>query len=233
MLRRDGFKKPSSRYLPKIAIIFDDLGYDYDIARALIHIDLPISLSLLPLAPYRGKIVTEARKRGSELMLHLPMEPKSYPDLSPGPGAVYTHMRAEEIERTLGDHLDRIPGVRGVNNHMGSLFTERRDKMELVLRELKRRNLFYVDSRTTAGTVAYELAKKMGIPVGKRSAFLDNDLNSRAIEFQFERLLGLARHSGKAIGIGHPHTETLKVLMKYHDRLQKDFKVVPASQLVN
>jgi len=167
------------------------------------------------------------------LLLHLPMEPKGYPRLKPGPGALLIDMGTKEINKIIGASVKQIPGLRGVNHHMGSNFTERADKMSLVLTEIKKRKLFYVDSRTTIKTVAYNQAKKMGVPVAKKSVFLDHDLSSKAIKFQFERLLGMARYSGTAVGIGHPHKETLQILKEYLDRLKKEYNVVPVSELVS
>jgi hypothetical protein len=115
---------------------------------------------------------------------------------------------------------------------MGSSFTENREKMLIVLRELKRRNLFYVDSRTTRGTVGFELAKTLDLPVGKRSVFLDNDLAPRAISIQMERLMSMAKQRGAAIGIGHPHRETLEVLNQYVSKLNREFHMVPVAELV-
>jgi uncharacterized protein len=217
---------------PKIAIVIDDMGYDLDLATAFMDLDLPLSLSVLPLAPRTADIVYEANRRGTELLLHLPMEPKDYPDLDPGPGAVLTNMDERRIRKTINNDIDQIPGIRGVNHHMGSRFTERPDKMKIVLRELKRRNLFYLDSRTTNLTVAYDLAKDMGVPAAKKDVFLDNDLSSKSIRFEMERLLGIARYSGIAIGIGHPHKETLDILRDYEGILRTEFKVVPVSELV-
>jgi polysaccharide deacetylase 2 family uncharacterized protein YibQ len=217
---------------PKIAIVIDDMGYDLDLATAFMDLDLPLSLSVLPLAPRTADIVYEANRRGTELLLHLPMEPKDYPDLDPGPGAVLTNMDERRIRKTINNDIDQIPGIRGVNHHMGSRFTERPDKMKIVLRELKRRNLFYLDSRTTNLTVAYDLAKDMGVPAAKKDVFLDNDLSSKSIRFEMERLLGIARYSGIAIGIGHPHKETLDILKDYEGILRTEFKVVPVSELV-
>jgi polysaccharide deacetylase 2 family uncharacterized protein YibQ len=159
------------------------------------------------------------------------MEPKDYPDLNPGPGAVLTNMDERRIRKTINNDIDQVPGIRGVNHHMGSKFTERSEKMKIVLRELKRHNLFYLDSRTTNLTVAYNLAKDMGVPAARKDVFLDNDLSSKAIGFQMERLLGISRYSGIAIGIGHPHKETLDVLKEYAGILKKEFKVVPVSEL--
>ena len=226
-------KKPSHKGLPKIAIIIDDLGYDRHMAISFLKLDLPLCFSMLPLAPYTKDIGHEANKRGRDLILHLPMEPNNFPSHNPGPGALMTDMDEEEIRWTLDGHLRRIPGVRGVNNHMGSYFTARQDKMDVVLRELKERGLFYVDSRTTTQTIGFDLAKKMGLPVAKRNVFLDNDLSPNAIRFQMERLLGIARYAGRAIGIGHPHEETLRILRHYLPKLKTDFKVVPVSKLVS
>ncbi|MFH1490083.1 MAG: divergent polysaccharide deacetylase family protein [Pseudomonadota bacterium] len=231
-LTEDGSRRPLPQRLPKVSIIIDDLGYDFKTAKALINLDLPLTLSLLPLAPYRENIVKAAVKKGSELMLHLPMEPRDYPRLNPGPGALFSKMDDEEIRNLMGEHLNRIPGVRGVNNHMGSYFTERRDKMRIVLEEIRKRGLFFVDSRTTSGTIAFDVAESMGIGAGKRSVFLDNDPAPKAVIFQLERLMGAARHSGSAIGIGHPHRETLRILKEFQQRLNVEFEMVPVSELV-
>ena len=227
-----GHEEKSYEGLPRIALIIDDLGYDLDMAISFFQLDLPLTFSVLPIAPHTETIVQEAKRRGRELMLHLPMEPKNYPSLNPGPGALLTEMDETEIRQTLEAHLSRIEGSRGVNHHMGSRFTERDDKMGIVLRELKKRNLFYIDSRTTKKTVALEMATKMGLPSGRRHVFLDNELSPKRIRFQVERLLGMARRSGTAIGIAHPHKETLKALKEYQHRLGNGVKMVPASELV-
>jgi hypothetical protein len=141
-------------------------------------------------------------------------------------------MDAREIRGTMRRHLDEIPGIVGVNNHMGSCFTERRDKMKVVLTELKERRLFFVDSRTTRETVGYRLARQLGVPAAQRSVFLDNNLSRKAIRFQMERLLRIAKQEGCAIGIGHPHPDTFELLRDYGDRLEGEVEVVPASELV-
>jgi polysaccharide deacetylase 2 family uncharacterized protein YibQ len=218
--------------LPRLAVIIDDLGYDPDAAFLFREIDLPLTMAILPATPHAKDIARAARKKGFEIMLHLPMEPKNYPHLRPGPGALLTKMDAREIRETMRHHLDEIPGIVGVNNHMGSCFTERRDKMKIVLTELKERRLFFVDSRTTRETVGYPLGRQLGVPVAQRSVFLDNNLSQKAITFQVERLLRIAKQKGHAIGIGHPHSDTFEVLRGYTDRLESEVEVVPASKLV-
>lgn len=224
--------KKGGKDLPKIALIIDDLGYERVLAKAFIQMDLPITLSFLPQSPH-GKLLTgAAAKMGKEVMLHAPMERNDFSRSGLGPGALLSDMGDDEIRRTLMNDLEDMTAVKGVNNHMGSHFTKQADKMAAVLRELHRWKLYFVDSRTTPETIAFDLARKMGVPTAKRDVFLDNDLSEKAIRFQMERLVGIAKQSGHAIGIGHPHEETLAVLQDYFLPLKERVDVVPVSHLV-
>lgn len=232
LIYKKDWKKPSE-VLPKIAIIIDDIGNDYKLASSLIDSNIPVTLSVMPSSAYAKDIAEKARKKGIEVILHLPMEPKNYPDVNPGPDALLTKMDERQIKAIINKDLKMVPGVSGVNNHMGSYFTEREDKMSYVLKELKKRGLFYLDSRTTSNSIGFRLAGEMDVPAAKKDVFLDNDLSTKAIKYQMERLIGIARYSGKAIGIGHPHQVTLDVLREYAEILKTDLKVVPVSELVN
>lgn len=218
---------------PKIAIIIDDLGYDESLAREFIDLDLPLTLSILPFTPYTGSIAHRARQGGREVMLHLPMEPRSYPRLNPGDGVLLVSMERDTILKVLDMDLSEIPFVAGVNNHMGSRFTENKEKMMVVLGELKRRGLYFVDSKTSRNSVAFDLAKQIEIRTARRDIFLDNDLSEGSLGVQMDRLLNLARHRGQAIGIGHPHKETLWFLTRLQLILKKEAEVVPVSRLVS
>lgn len=217
---------------PKVAIIIDDLGYDSALAFSFLKLNLELSFSILPSAPFTDIIVREANNKGREIILHQPMEPKDYPSVDPGPGALFLSMNQRDIRQILDKNLREIRGAKGVNNHMGSSFTKSREKMLLVLQEFKNRGLFYVDSRTTRGTVGFEQAKRIGLPAAERTLFLDNNQDPKAIRVQIELLLEIARDFGSAIGIGHPYNETLEILEKYQNRLKEEFDVVPVSELV-
>jgi polysaccharide deacetylase 2 family uncharacterized protein YibQ len=217
---------------PRVSIIIDDLGYDLDLAKSLMGLDLGVSLSVLPVAPFTKKIVEAAQEKKYEVILHLPMEAETYRHEDAGPGALLTNMSEKEIKRLLEEHLKRVPGARGVNNHMGSRFTESEDKMGILMKELKRRGLFYVDSRTTSRTVALEVAQRLGVPAAKRDVFLDNDLSQEAMTFQLQRLLTISRQSGRAIGIAHPHPETVTFLRQNLPLLKREASVVCVSEIV-
>jgi len=126
-----------------------------------------------------------------------------------------------------------MPGVKGVNNHMGSYLTTRPDKMASVMAELKERGLFFIDSRTTTRTVAFQAAQKMGVPAASRAVFLDNDPHPKAQAFQLKRLIGIARQKGEAIGICHPHKESAEFLKRYERKLKSYVNLVKVSALTH
>jgi polysaccharide deacetylase 2 family uncharacterized protein YibQ len=229
----DAFLPPRHLSYPRISIIIDDLGYDSSLAKAFIKIGLPLTFSVLPFAPNTRSIAQKAKREGREIMLHLPMEPISYPAINPGDGVLLVSMDKEMILEMLNRDLSQIPFVVGVNNHMGSRFTENEEKMMIVLAELKRRGLYFIDSRTSGSSVAFKVAKKMALKTANRDIFLDNDLTDHALKSQMERLLSLARHKGWAIGIGHPHKKTLNLLKRYNATVNNKAEVVPVSNLVS
>ncbi len=218
---------------PKIGIIIDDLGYNRPLAESFLTLDLPLTFSVLPFTPNTELVARKAHKEGREIMLHLPMEPMSYPAINVGDGVLLESMDNGMILEVLTQDLNQVPFIVGVNNHMGSKFTENEKKMTTVLTELKRKGLYFIDSRTSGGSVALKIAKEIGLPAASRDIFLDNHLSESALKIQMERLLGLARHRGWAIGIGHPHKETLELLKGYLPAFNKGVRVVSVSTLVN
>ncbi len=233
ILRHEAKKKVEIGKLPRVAFIIDDIGYDEFLAASFMKLEIPVCLSVLPNAPYSKEIAAKTVENGRELLLHLPMEPKGYPEINPGKGALMIDMDRPTIQKIVRDDIMKFPGLKGVNHHMGSLFSENYIKMKYVLDEIKKYNLYYVDSRTTNRTVAYKVAKALGVPAAEKSVFIDNDLSEKALKYQMGRLLGIARYKGSAIGIGHPHPETLHILEEYTGQLRKSYVVVPVSELVH
>jgi len=165
-------------------------------------------------------------------MLHLPMEPFNYPAVNPGDGVLLVSMNQETIVEVLNEDLNQVPFVAGVNNHMGSRFTENKEKMLIVLSALKRKQLYFVDSRTSSGSIAFAAAREMALRTACRDIFLDNHLCETALKIQMERLLSVARNKGSAIGIGHPHKETLNLLKGCSTTITSEAEVVPISTLI-
>ncbi len=227
-----GQSYPQVNGLPLVAIVIDDLGYQKDLAMDFIEISAPLTLSFLPQAPFAEELVRQADQKGKETLLHLPMEPKEFPQVNPGPKALLTSMSNEEIRNILESDLEAFPQVAGVNNHMGSRFTEDRDKMTLVLTTIKKKKLFFLDSRTSASSAILPLASQVGVKAIQRDIFLDNIVDVDAIRGQLELLIRLAQERGIAVACGHPYPQTLQVLKEKMPELQEKVHLVPVSKLL-
>ena len=195
---------------PRLAIVVDDLGYDRAQADSLFRLAYTLTVSVLPHEANSGEIAEEAHRRGYQVMLHLPMASTAGNkdeaiELHPG-------MPAADVEKTFALMLNTVPYAEGVNNHEGSLGTADQKLMDELMPLLRQHDLFFIDSRTTAATVAETSAHAAGVPTARRNVFLDDEQSVPAIRKQFELAIRDARENGSALAIGHPHPETLQVL---------------------
>jgi hypothetical protein len=216
---------------PRLAIVVDDLGADNRVAEELLRLDASITFSILPLQPHSRDIAQKAHAKGREVILHLPMEPRGFPLKDPGKGALFVAMSEWELLHQLRKDLDAVPFIVGVNNHMGSRFMENAAAVRLVLGELKKRGLFFLDSRTTAKTEGYRIARELALLAGERDLFLDNENDVQDIRAQLVGLMRLARDHGRAIGICHPYPSTVTALKEMIAKIKSaGIRIVPLSQ---
>ena len=224
---------PEKKIAGKIAIVIDDLGQDLEMSRLFLDLDKSLTISILPGLPYSQQIAKEAKNKGHDIILHLPMEPEGYPNINPGKGALLSNMTRDELLKLLREDISSVPHIKGINNHMGSKLTTDEAIMETIFEELKGRNYFFLDSRTDANSKAYQVAKRFGLKAGKRDVFLDNDRKADEIKKMLSHLEDLAIKKGKAVAIGHPYSETLAVLREGLPRLSSNgIKLVPLSEIV-
>lgn len=222
---------------PQLAIIIDDMGHDRSSADALLALPFPLTISILPHLPLSAEVAEEAHRRGDQIMLHLPMEPE------PGGGGpdgvtqeqieLRVGMSADQINATLAGMLETVPHAAGVNNHEGSRATADGPLMQVLMPALRVRNLFFIDSRTTAATVAFTAAETAGVPAASRRVFLDDTPTKEAVLGQLELAARDANRDGSAIAIGHPHPATIAALSEGVPALEsRGIRLVFASDLV-
>ncbi|MFH0809698.1 MAG: divergent polysaccharide deacetylase family protein [Pseudomonadota bacterium] len=224
---------PPPAPLPRVAVVMDDLGYDPGQFERVKKLRAEITCSVLPLSPHGRRIAQLAAEAGLECLLHLPMEAEGLPLKKLGDGALLMDMDAGQLLHALREDLNDLPRVSGVNNHMGSLLTANAPRMKVVLRELKRRNLFFLDSRTTSRSLGCSLAEKMGVKTAGRSIFLDDVQDKAAVLAQLAKLVSVARSQGKAVAICHPYPATLGALEEGLPSLKGKVRLVPVSRLVH
>ncbi|MBP1661510.1 MAG: hypothetical protein H6P95_2702, partial [Candidatus Aminicenantes bacterium] len=219
----------------QIALIVDDMGNSLETLGELLALGRPVTVSILPYSTHAAETARIAHERGLEVLLHLPLESvNNHEAMADTEGLIMAMMTEPAIVAAFEASFDRVPFVSGTNNHMGSRFTAGRDLMRTILRPIKERGLFFVDSRTTAKTVALDEARRMGVPAAERDVFLDADEDRGRIRGRFVELLQKARKKGRALGICHPFPETLAVLRSSLYLIDAyNLEVVPVSRLVH
>ena len=217
--------------VPKAAIIIDDMGNNRQIGRALLALDLNLTFSFLPYSPFCEELELAASQTGKTVMLHVPLEPRD-PDVDPGTGALHVDDSRTRMAALFADNIAAVPHAVGVNNHMGSRFTEDAEAMAGLAELVGERHLFFIDSLTSTNSKAMAIVSAHGIPAAQRDIFIDNERNVEAICSRIEELVDLALRKGSVIGIGHPYPETLEALNRCGADLQS-IELVNAGQLIN
>jgi polysaccharide deacetylase 2 family uncharacterized protein YibQ len=217
----------------RLAILLDDLGSDRNTADAIFALQVPITLSLLPYQAHTQEIAQGARKHGCEVMLHLPMQ--SLANESPEQQELRPGLTRDQVHDMVTKMLQSVPEADGVNNHQGSQATANGALMEELMPVLREAGVFYVDSRTTAGTVAYDTARRNGVKTAFRNVpFLDDVQNKAAVKRQLQIAIRGAKEKGEAIAIGHPHSVTLEALREMLPEAKKQgVRLVLVSDLVH
>ncbi len=219
---------------PRVAIIIDDLGYHHANGKRAIGLPGPVSLSFLPGAPRARSLAEQAHALGRDVLLHLPLQAATGQG-SREPSEIHLDMSRERLAQVLGQALDSVPHVVGINSHRGSLLTRHPGHMQWLMEEISSYNsLFFVDSFTHHDSVALQVAEETGIPAMRRDVFLDPDPSPETIAREFERMKRLARQRGQVVAIGHPYPATLDLLERELPRLAEEgIELVPISDLLS
>ena len=223
---------PDTGTAPVIAIVIDDAGLDQPRTARTIELPGPVTISYLPYARDLQRQVNDARGRGHEVMLHMPMEPSSAL-VDPGPHALRTGFDRDKILGEMTWMLDRFYGYVGVNNHMGSKFTSDPERMQVVMEVMKSRGLLFLDSKTSAKSVGFSMARQYDVPALERDVFIDDADDATKIAEMLARTEKVAINQGFAIAIGHPRDLTLEALQKWIPAIQaKGFVLVPVTDIL-
>ncbi len=237
-----GFRKITTHHLnlflkkAKVALLIDDFGYENKDALLRTFFrswNIPFTISIIPGTPFAEEIAKQAHSAGKQVLVHMPMQPK---------GAFNNQYKwiildgtpKEKIQEIVREAIKSIPYAEGLNNHMGSLVTTKENIMKPLLEILKEEGMFFVDSRTSSQSIAYSLAKKLGVKSTFNSVFLDNQKHETYIEKQFEKLILTAMKKGEALGLAHANLIVASTLMKLTKRCDnRKINFVFASEIAN
>lgn len=188
---------------PRVAVVIDDVAYDMNIMDRFASLGIPLTFAILPRHKLANALSEKATALQFAVMLHLPMEPLDVVQNNPGPAALYLHMTDQELKHQFDRAVQSVPNLVGINNHMGSAFTESEPKMTLLLGWVKERNYYFLDSYTSTRSVVMRVAKRLDVPCLRNETFLDGEDSIEAIEKQLEIVQKLALKRKQTIAIGH------------------------------
>ncbi len=217
----------------RLAIIIDDMGSSIAEVRSLAAINVPLTFAIIPGLRADKEVAAYAASHNFETMIHVPMQSKGWPTIRLEANGLLVSMAEDDLQEMVSGFISQFPGAVGVNNHMGSEFTEQEDKMVAVLQVLKKKNLFFIDSVTSPKSVGLRMAQKIGVKSARRNVFLDNEQKRSYILGQLNQAVRLARKNGSAIAICHPHPATIAALSAALPELAgQGVQLVPVSLLV-
>lgn len=223
---------PQTSLAGNLVIVIDDVGYNMSRGSRAIALPGPITIAVLPFAPHTPHLVEQAVIAGKDVIVHQPMQPQPSAHAREEHGTLRLEMAPHKFDALVSAALDAVPGRVGLSNHTGSLLTAHHLPMQRLMQQLSKRGLYFLDSRTTAQTVALTVAQQFGVPALKRDVFLDHVPTAHAIHQAFERALYVARQQGHAVLIGHPYPVSLDYLEARLRELPNDIKLVTASTLL-
>lgn len=216
----------------RFAIVIDDMGEDVSAVRTLARLPFPVTIAVLPRSSRARKVAETGHLAGLEILVHQPAEPRNYPKANPGPNALLVSLPDQEIEARVRDSLTRVPYAVGMNNHMGSRFTSDKRAAAAMLRPLRERGFFALDSLTYPGSVLYAEAARQGIPALRRDVFLDAAPGKAYALRQLQKAEKIALEKGRAVAIGHPFPDTLAALKEWGAMRNAQVELVRLSDLL-
>jgi len=224
--------KPSK---PFLCFLIDDFGYGGKGDIGMINSKVPMTISVIPGLKHSKDIAKKANKIGLEVFLHQPMETLSERKNQKllGPLGIKVGMSADSVKKIINKSLSYVPYAVGMNNHMGSKATQDKKLMHIVLSIIKSKNLYFVDSKTSAKSIAYKVAKSLKVPCAIRDIFIDNIKNSEIIKKEIKKGILLSLQKGSCLMIGHAHPETVKAIVEMYPEINKlNIEVVSVSNYI-
>ncbi|MDR1481783.1 MAG: divergent polysaccharide deacetylase family protein [Synergistaceae bacterium] len=226
--------------MPMLAVVVVDMGYNISLASRVISLDLPLTLAIIPGIRYSVAVAEELDRKGIPYLIHVPMQAVGDPDGKAGHKglkddyAIGVKMTKSEMRAVLVSLIDSMPGAYGMSNHRGSKMTSDPKAMKDLMNLLKERDIFFLDSHTTANSVAYDTARAVGVKTARNSFFLDHEAEVEKISAVFERAMKLAEQVGSAVAICHMRSETIRFLedLKRRDMSAAGVRLVTLAELM-
>ena len=228
-----GFKRADRK--PRIALIVTNLGLSATYTKAALKL-LPedITLSFSHVAPRLKSWIREARQKGHEVLMDIPMEPLGFPKNDPGRATLLTSSNEVENLNRLEHVMKKAGGYVGLLGTLGTKFMLHSETFLPILKTIKQRGLIYVDSRSTSRSLGPELASSIQLPRAFNNIFIDKEPSNQKIKGKLDELEKIALKKRFAVGIAQPFPLTIEILSQWAEKLKaKQISLAPITAVVD
>jgi uncharacterized protein len=221
---------PVAKAGARIAILVAGLGISQsDTADSIEKLPAAVTLAFGPYGDNLERTVGEARDKGHEVMLQVPMEPFDYPDNDPGPHTLTVQAGQRENADRLHWIMGRFTGYFGLVNAMGAKLTANEAALQPLVSEIASRGLVFLDDGSSPRSVI-AATPSPSIPTARANIVLDAVPRPDAVEEALTRLEALARERGLAVGTANAAPATLDRIARWAKTLPgKGIELVPVS----
>jgi polysaccharide deacetylase 2 family uncharacterized protein YibQ len=220
---------------PKIALMLGGMGLNTKLTQKAIK-QLPGEVTF-GFAPYGQNLqaqVNQARARGHEVMLQLPMEPTNYPANNPGPNTLLADAPQGENLKALRWNMSRFAGYTGIVNYMGSRFLSTGESLKPMFAEMKKRGLIFLEDGSVGASEAEAVASMTGLRTHQAETVIDANPDSASIKAALADLEQRAKSSGLAVGTGTGLDVTIDEVAQWSkDLAARGIILVPVSAMYN
>ncbi len=216
---------------PKIAILIHALGSQpQNLLDSLGELPHEICLAFLPYTKSLNAVIDQARTLGHEILLSIPMEPYHLDLQDPGAYTLLCGLPAAQNIERLYWSLSRGAGYMGVTHYLGNKFISQMTDLLPIMKELKKRGVFYFDHNNIATTMVGALSREIQLPSVTSELIIDEELTPEHIQNRLNTLEGLALKNGIAIGAAYSHPLSISQILTWVKTLKgKGITLVPVS----
>ena len=228
------YKRPFSAVSGKqsVSIIIGGLGVNRGLTNQAIN-ELPaeVTLAFAAHAPGLQNWINQARAKGHEVLIELPMESADFNPTEPGADrALMASRNAAANMRNLDWLLSRGQGYFGVTNYNGDRFLTRADVAAPILDKLAKSGLSFVFDGSVSAPSLSALSSSARLPFARGYNLIDPQQDTSIIQSELSRLNAQAQNSSGTIGVGFAYPETIAAVRNWAQGLgSQGLTLAPAS----
>lgn len=216
----------------RIAIVVGGIGLSQTGSqKAIATLPSQVTLGFAASGNSLQRWMQEARRKGHELLLQVPMQ--AFGEAG-GEGKLVANAAPAANLELLRRSMAKITNYTGVMNHLGGQFLASDAALSPIIDEVAGRGLLFLDDGTSAQSKAGEIAEANSYPAAFGDMVLDSEVDEGAIMRRLDDLERLARRNGTAIATASAFDETISAVSQWVNEAEaRGIEIVGVASLIS